>query len=80
VRRDNRGAKPLRLLTRGRGASSVRWSTEARVGQRLGLHHPVAGKRRVALRKRRGLWWGMDGSFRTVARTLSRRTRIARPD
>ena len=39
-----------------------RWwgSCVMRMGQRLELHHPLAGKGRMAFQKPRGVRWGMD--------------------
>jgi DNA invertase Pin-like site-specific DNA recombinase len=42
--------------------SGKRWWAPSvmRIGQRLGLRHPLAGKHRVARQKPRGVHWGMD--------------------
>jgi len=39
-----------------------RWwgCTVMRMGQRLGLYHPLAGRRRVPRQQPRGVYWGMD--------------------
>jgi DNA invertase Pin-like site-specific DNA recombinase len=39
-----------------------RWwgCTVMRMGQRLGLYHPLAGRRHVPRQKPRGVYWGMD--------------------